>query len=243
MKATITVVLLFLITATLAAQNESKAKTQYDTIKETQPGERLDTSGYTLRFDVDSFNLRIVPPSSGVRFYEGGIVFLSPVKEEQKMSASHLSFGNIQTYFATINDTATGPHQLFSPFSSSPFNFPSDALSFSKDDKTLYFTRISKSDSKEKIFRANRYTTGNDRQGWSWENQPLEFCTGSFRYTHPAISFNGDFMIFASDRTGSKGGMDLFVTYMKNGEWSSPENAGSVINTKGNEMFPFLDQS
>ena len=114
-------------------------------------------------------------------------------------------------------------------------------MTFSKDGHTLYFTKISKNDHKEKIFKADQYTTKNNRQGWSWGNQPLSFCTDTFRYTHPALSSNGNLLIFASDKPGSMGGMDLYVSYKTTGEWSSPENLGSSFNTRGNEMFPFLD--
>jgi hypothetical protein len=48
-------------------------------------------------------------------------------------------------------------------------------------------------------------------------------------------------MIFASDKEGSLGGMDLFISRLTNGKWSTPENLGKLINTSGNEFFPFLD--
>jgi hypothetical protein len=35
--------------------------------------------------------------------------------------------------------------------------------------------------------------------------------------------------------------MDLFISRLSNGKWSSPENLGKLINTPGNEFFPFLD--
>jgi hypothetical protein len=48
-------------------------------------------------------------------------------------------------------------------------------------------------------------------------------------------------MIFASDRMGSEGGMDLFLSRKTGDKWSAPENLGKDINTAGNEFFPFLD--
>jgi hypothetical protein len=36
--------------------------------------------------------------------------------------------------------------------------------------------------------------------------------------------------------------MDLFISRDIGGKWSAPENLGNMINTTGNEYFPYLDQ-
>jgi hypothetical protein len=48
-------------------------------------------------------------------------------------------------------------------------------------------------------------------------------------------------MIFSSDKTGSAGGLDLFLTRKENDKWTEPVNLGSMINTSGNELFASLD--
>jgi hypothetical protein len=48
-------------------------------------------------------------------------------------------------------------------------------------------------------------------------------------------------MVFASDKEGTQGGMDLFLVRKNGDKWSAPENLGNSINTSGNEFFPFLD--
>ena len=48
-------------------------------------------------------------------------------------------------------------------------------------------------------------------------------------------------MIFASDKEGSVGGMDLFISKRVGDKWSPAVNLGKMINTTGNEFFPFLD--
>jgi hypothetical protein len=50
-------------------------------------------------------------------------------------------------------------------------------------------------------------------------------------------------MIFASDRNGSLGGFDLFISRKEGEAWSAPENIGRLINTKSDELHPFLDNS
>jgi hypothetical protein len=128
---------------------------------------------------------------------------------------------------------------LFSP--SSSFSFPCEAITFSSDFKTMYFTRIPKKERLEKIYHAEYKSDSKGGSLWLAEENPLTFCSGNNRYTHPALSADGNTMIFASDKTGSLGGMDLFITRKVDNKWSTPENLGNSINTPGSECFPYLD--
>ncbi len=70
----------------------------------------------------------------------------------------------------------------------------------------------------------------------------MPFCSkeNSFSVSHPAISKDGNTMIFTSDKQGGKGGMDLYIVKKKGGKWGVPKNLGSNVNSKGNEIFPTL---
>lgn len=48
----------------------------------------------------------------------------------------------------------------------------------------------------------------------------------------------GNRMIFASDRPGGYGKMDLWYSDWKNGEWTEPINMGPIINSPYNEIYP-----
>jgi len=64
-----------------------------------------------------------------------------------------------------------------------------------------------------------------------------EYSTG-----HPALTPDGNILVFASDRPGGFGGTDLYYCVKAgHGEWTSPVNLGKLINTEGNEMFPSFD--
>ncbi len=52
--------------------------------------------------------------------------------------------------------------------------------------------------------------------------------------------FNDTIMLFSSNRKGGYGGMDLYITENKNGEWQTPQNLGSKINSAYDEVTPFL---
>lgn len=71
--------------------------------------------------------------------------------------------------------------------------------------------------------------------------KPFEFNSKSYSVAHPAISPDGRTLIFASNKKGGAGGYDLYICRRQaNGKWLPPENMGNLINTEGDELFPFL---
>lgn len=58
--------------------------------------------------------------------------------------------------------------------------------------------------------------------------------------SHGFISEDGNHLIFASDRPGGFGGLDLYISGKVNGEWGPAVNLGPEINTQFNEDRPFL---
>lgn len=56
----------------------------------------------------------------------------------------------------------------------------------------------------------------------------------------PNISIDNRTIIFSSNREDGYGGKDLYMTKWDNNQWSTPENLGPSINSKGNEESPFL---
>lgn len=57
---------------------------------------------------------------------------------------------------------------------------------------------------------------------------------------HPWVSNNGTILYFSSDRPGGYGGADIYVSYLQNSKWTEPRNVGAVINTPGDEFYPFI---
>ena len=55
--------------------------------------------------------------------------------------------------------------------------------------------------------------------------------------------FNASTIVFSSKRAGGYGGYDLYATYMKDGEWTAPQNLGPEVNTRYNECSPFIAKS
>ena len=59
--------------------------------------------------------------------------------------------------------------------------------------------------------------------------------------SQPSLSADGRVLYFISDRKGGIGGKDVYVSYKnEKGEWSKAENLGPVINTKADDLSPFI---
>ena len=85
------------------------------------------------------------------------------------------------------------------------------------------------------LMTAEKNASGN------WSSPKKLFYHENYSIGHPAISKDRTTIYFASDMPGGYGGSDLYRTEFKNGAWQQSINAGPVINTAGNELFPSLD--
>ncbi|MDG2085686.1 MAG: OmpA family protein [Flavobacteriales bacterium] len=82
-----------------------------------------------------------------------------------------------------------------------------------------------------------------ERRGKLWgATQLLQIKTDSGATVgHPALNYDESIMIFSSDMNGGYGGKDLWISVKgKRNRWSDPINLGPLVNTPGDEMFPFL---
>lgn len=67
---------------------------------------------------------------------------------------------------------------------------------------------------------------------------------GSSLQESAAISNDGNYLIFSSDRNGGIGRQDLYICRkLPNGEWAEPVNMGKTINTTFDESYPYLSDN
>ncbi|WP_109298757.1 TolB family protein [Aquimarina sp. AU474] len=123
--------------------------------------------------------------------------------------------------------------------------FHESSAAFTKDRKTVYFTRNNyykrKSKRSEegaillKIYRA-QYIDG------KWDNvEELPFSSDEYSIAHPTLSPDGRLLYFASDMPGTLGKSDLYVVEInRDGSFGKPVNMGDQINTEGRETFPYV---
>lgn len=105
---------------------------------------------------------------------------------------------------------------------------------------TLYFTRSSRHTAKgNDLYDLEIHRATAKGNGWRYHG-PLSFNNKDYGVAHPAISNDGNVMVFASDMPGGHGGMDLYRVERVGNSWGTPVNLGPHINSAGNELFPSI---
>ena len=176
-------------------------------------------------------------------YYGDKIVFTSTRLEEKLYDWNKQAY--LDLYQASKTDEGDLTNiEVFSKELNTPSMHESHAV-FTKDGKTMYFTRNNNKDGKKvrdkekishlKIYRATLVDG-------VWTNiEDLPFNGEDFSTEHPTLSDDDKTLIFASDRPGGYGSFDLYkVVLLENGNFSTPQNLGKEINTKHREQFPFL---
>ncbi|KAB7732087.1 OmpA family protein [Rudanella paleaurantiibacter] len=118
---------------------------------------------------------------------------------------------------------------------------------FYADGSRIIFTRNNYNDGKarksaEGVNKLKLYTA--EQQNGAWVNvEEMPFNSDEYSVGHPTLTRDGRTLYFASDMPGGQGGSDIYVTQYQNGRWSKPVNLGTTVNSKGNELFPFVDEA
>ncbi|WP_460972561.1 OmpA family protein [Spirosoma migulaei] len=117
---------------------------------------------------------------------------------------------------------------------------------FTKDGSRVIFTRNNFNEgqyrkSSDGVNKLKLYTATQTSGIWS-KAEELPFNSDEYSTGHPALSKDDQLLYFSSDRPGGMGGTDIYVSKWMNGKWSEPVNLGKEVNTKGNELFPFVDE-
>lgn len=77
-----------------------------------------------------------------------------------------------------------------------------------------------------------------------WVTTPnFTFNSKEYSCMHPSISNDGNTLYFVSNMPGGYGGMDIYVTTFIDKRWTKPVNLGPNVNTKEDELFPFIDNT
>lgn len=140
-------------------------------------------------------------------------------------------------------DTSLGAPKKFAKKINTKFHEATPV--FTKDGKTIYFTRNNFNNGKRgkdsdkvtllKIYKATLVDN-------EWDKAvELPFNNDNYSVAHPALSPDEKTLYFSSDGPGTIGQSDLFkVKINEDGTFGVPENLGPTINTEGKETFPFV---
>lgn len=171
----------------------------------------------------------------------GDKTFFTSSRQGKKNSFDGQSFA--QVYVASIK---TDSQYIISPLAGTinSKNFNSGPASINAQKSKIYYTKNNIqygdaiSNKKDvvtlKIFEA--IFDGISAKVFS----EMAFNDAEYSCAYPAINKTGDLIYYTSDRLGGFGGKDIYYSILKDGKWTKPKNTGKVINTPGDEKFPFV---
>ncbi|GAB4519057.1 MAG: OmpA family protein [Allomuricauda sp.] len=201
------------------------------------------------KFKVTNITTDLTGSDFGPSFYGDKIVFASSsIRTEGSKVHDWNGLPYLDLFEAEINDDGklTNVKSLRGDINS-PYHESSAA--FTKDGKTVYFTRNNYIDGKKKrgkkrlvslkIYKATKNNDG------TWGNvQELPFNNDSYSTAHPALNIEETRLYFSSNRPGTLGESDIwYVDILNANEYSKPVNLGPSINTEQRETFPFISDS
>lgn len=180
-------------------------------------------------------------------FYRGGIVFCS--NRPQGLIHGYSTVNNESFYKIYFSDTTRSSQwqdsrpltgQVNSNLNNGPatFNSKGDTVYFSRNlIVNGNFRNINDKGNKLGLFTAVL------RNGEWTDIHEMRFNDASWNVTTPFLSPDGRRLFFASDKPEGFGGSDLYYSEWKNGYWNNPVNLGNIVNTAGNEAYPFVNDA
>lgn len=201
--------------------------------------------GKTPSYTIQKLDINSDKSEFGAVLYDETLYFTSAKNDSKKSygwnNEPYLDvYKSIRAESGTFSE-AIAINQLNSKFHDGPVTITSDG-------STMYFS----SDSfREKVYEkdiTNNLRLGKNnlykatKTGDVWSNiVSLPFNSSTYSTSNPSISRDGKTLYFSSNMPGSIGGIDVWkVAVDANGDFGTPENLGSKINTEGNESFPFI---
>jgi Tol biopolymer transport system component len=215
-------------------------------IAKTKKDYREEIKKNSGRYKIEDAGINSEYSDYGPAFYLDKVVFTSTRDtgnfSKRKHSWTDQYFSNLYSADMTTEGVLSSAGKYGKKLNT---KFHESTPAYTKDGKTVYFTRNNFLDGKKgkdankvtllKIYKA---TLEEDK----WINiTALPFNSDSYQVAHPTLSADEKTLYFASDMPGTKGLSDLYkVDIKEDGSFGTPVNLGSDINTEGRETFPFI---
>ncbi|MES2544281.1 MAG: OmpA family protein [Bacteroidota bacterium] len=230
-----------LITFNLKSETDTRG-----TLYNTQKNYLEEIKANSGRYTISDAGINSKYSDYGSAFFAQKLIFTSSRDTggffKRKDKWTNQSFTNM--YAADINNDFTLKNvKKFAKSINTKFHEATPV--FTKDGKTVYFTRNNyfkgkKRKDDEKITLLKIYKATLVDKKWT-DIKELPFNSDQYSVAHPALSMDEKTLYFASDMPGTIGQSDIFMVEIKgNDNYGKPQNLGPMINTEGRETFPFI---
>lgn len=177
-------------------------------------------------------------------YYKNGIVFCTNRNNGLTNYSTSEDKGLFKIeYIDTTGRVNWQSARLFSKALTSKLN--DGPVTFSRGGDTIYYSRNLDVSSSLKEISGKRNKLGIFSAilvNGEWTKiRDLRVNNEWYNVITPCLSPDGKRLFFASDKPGGFGGFDLYYCQWKGDYWDEPVNMGPVINTSGNEGYPFMN--
>jgi tetratricopeptide (TPR) repeat protein len=177
-----------------------------------------------------------------VALYDDGMFFISnrTIEQPVKKVVAATQSGMDRLFFSKLGEDGTLSNPvLFKQFEiQRPVFLHQGSLCFFEgNDKMIFSLSIRKDNMKTatpQLFLAQKT---NDE--WAITDSLFTRLPGSF--SQPFIDEAAGRLYFVTDTPGGHGGTDIYFCNFNSDGFTEIENAGNVLNTPGNELFPFVN--
>lgn len=114
--------------------------------------------------------------------------------------------------------------------------------SFCDSDSTLYFDDFLRFFFAYGVIYSSRLLGKNEYGQLEWtdpESLPAPINIPGYLNACPCITVGGDSLFFCSNRPGTRGGMDIWLSVKEDTLWAEPINLGDSINSSTDELKPY----
>jgi outer membrane protein OmpA-like peptidoglycan-associated protein len=202
------------------------------------------------RYKITALDMNTDQQDFGPAYYGHQIAFTSSREGVKAIRRSYNWNGMpfLDLYVADIDfadidsDQLNNPVQINKKFNNKMHEGPA---SFANDGSFMMFTRSNyEGKSVDGTIHLQLFYSSKDENGEWGKEEAFILNSSEYSVGHPSLTRDGKVMYFSSNMPGGKGGVDIYRIERKgDSAWSEPVNLGESINTEGNEMFPFYQES
>ena len=180
-------------------------------------------------------------------FYRNGIVFCTNYDDNLFINYSgSQKRGNFKINYIEPNNNENWQNaKLFSKNLSTKLN--DGLVTFNSGGDTIYYSRNLDVKGKLDVLSSPKNKLGIFTAvlvAGKWTKvRGLRINNEWYNVTAPSLSPDAKRLFFVSDQPGGFGGSDLYYCNWKGDYWGDPLNLGPVINSPGNESYPFVSPS
>lgn len=239
----------------LASQKYQAAADAFAWCRDRLPGDQSEAFADLMQLlpsllgDSTSYEITAMPFNSShsdfsPAYYKGGLAFSSSrITQNIVVRTSNVDGSRLTDlwYVTPDKDSSWTKPRPITGLNSKVNEGP---ISVDTERNRLYFTRNNPNQRKaaadgSRLNRLRIYEAVAGEDDWELRSV-LPFSTDSYAVGHPALSADGNRMVFTADFPGGQGGSDLYIVERQGDSWSKPRNLGPEINTLRDDLFPYL---